>query len=130
MQATRQRNTAAEVSLQVALTASGLEYCVDKNPISGIRRRADLVFEDARVAVFVDGCFWHGCPKHGTLPKTNAEWWRKKIWTNKVRDADTDHRLSKEGWAIIRVWEHEDPRVAATRIVDIVRMAWKRLESR
>jgi len=74
-----------------------------------------------RVAVFVDGCFWHGCPKHATWPKTNAVWWRNKIEGNQRRDADTDARLAAAGWLSVRVWAHEKPAEAAERIAGIVR---------
>jgi DNA mismatch endonuclease (patch repair protein) len=70
--------------------------------------------------VFVDGCFWHGCPEHATWPKTNEEFWRQKIETNRLRDRDTDERLEKEGWMVIRVWEHEDSSNAADRVTRAV----------
>jgi DNA mismatch endonuclease (patch repair protein) len=81
-----------------------------------LRRRADVVFPRRRVAVFVDGCFWHGCPEHATSPKHNAEWWKEKLAANVRRDRDTDRRLSEAGWLVFRIWEHEDPRTAADRI--------------
>jgi len=70
--------------------------------------------------VFVDGCFWHGCPEHGTSPHTNSEWWTWKIQRNKDRDTDTNERLGELGWAVVRVWEHEDPEVAADRVLRTV----------
>jgi len=73
--------------------------------------------------VYLDGCYWHGCPKHGTWPKANAQWWREKIETNRRRDADTNQRLEEAGWTVLRFWEHEDPEVAATKIADVVRRA-------
>src|SRR5438105_2581206 len=90
MKQTGQRDTPPELALRRVLHANGFRYRVDYAPISGLRRRADIVFSAARVAVFVDGCFWHGCPDHGTWPKTNGNWWREKIQANKRRDADTD----------------------------------------
>jgi DNA mismatch endonuclease (patch repair protein) len=78
--------------------------------------------------VFVDGCFWHGCPEHGTWPKQNADWWREKIEANQRRDRDTDARLQAAGWTVIRVWEHEDPTQAADQIVEIVRQATRQRE--
>jgi DNA mismatch endonuclease (patch repair protein) len=78
------------------------------------------VFRKARVAVFVDGCFWHGCPEHGTRPASNAEWWQRKLAANRARDHDTDARLSTAGWQVVRVWEHEDPTEVAGRIAEIV----------
>jgi DNA mismatch endonuclease (patch repair protein) len=72
------------------------------------------------VAVFVDGCFWHGCPVHGTWPKANAEWWRAKILRNVQRDRDTDETLSEAGWKVLRFWEHEDPVKAARTVARVV----------
>lgn len=115
MQATRQRDTPPELALRRALHSLGLRYRVDF-PLPGLRRRADIAFPRARVAVFVDGCFWHGCPEHGTWPRANAEWWRRKIEANVRRDEDTNRRLETEGWLPLRVWEHEDPQVAAAKI--------------
>jgi DNA mismatch endonuclease (patch repair protein) len=86
-----------------------------------MRRRADLVFPSARVAVFVDGCFWHGCPEHATWPKQNAGWWRDKIEANRRRDRDTDARLREVGWQPVRVWEHEPVEEAARRIIEVFR---------
>lgn len=94
----------------------GLRYRVDLAPIRGLRRRADLVFTRARVAVYVDGCFWHQCPLHATFPKANAAWWRDKLDANVARDRDTDRRLADAGWTVVRIWEHEDPVVAADRV--------------
>jgi DNA mismatch endonuclease (patch repair protein) len=117
MSRTGQRDTAAELGLRRELHRRGLRYRVDVAPISGIRRRADVVFPRRRLAVFVDGCFWHGCPEHATWPKNNAEWWREKIEANRRRDRDTDRRFAEAGWSIFRVWEHEDASCAADRIV-------------
>lgn len=89
--------------------------------LPGLRRRADVVFGPARVAVFVDGCFWHGCPVHATWPKANSDYWREKIETNRLRDRDTDQRLAAAGWLVVRVWEHERPEEAAQRIEAVVR---------
>jgi DNA mismatch endonuclease (patch repair protein) len=120
MQATRRRDTPAELALRRELHARGFRYRVDYPPLENIRRRADIVFTRAKVAVFVDGCFWHGCPEHGTWPKQNADWWREKIEANRRRDTDTDERLTVNGWLSIRVWAHEKPVDAAERIVGIV----------
>jgi DNA mismatch endonuclease (patch repair protein) len=116
MRATRQRDTPLELALRSELHKRGLRYFVDRAPIQGWRRRADIVFPRAKVAVFVDGCFWHGCPEHGTWPKANAEWWKEKIETNVRRDRDTDKRLEQAGWVSMRVWGHEDAREAADRV--------------
>lgn len=85
-----------------------------------MRRRADVVFPRLRVAVYVDGCFWHNCPIHGTSPKANATWWREKLDRNRQRDVDTDRVLRAAGWTVVRVWEHEDANEAATRVADAV----------
>jgi DNA mismatch endonuclease (patch repair protein) len=84
------------------------------------RRRADLTFTAKRVVVFVDGCFWHGCPEHGTSPRTNGAWWAEKLQKNVDRDRETDACLRKSGWTVLRVWEHEDPDAALRRVVGIL----------
>jgi DNA mismatch endonuclease (patch repair protein) len=89
--------------------------------LPGVRREADVVFPRARVAVFVDGCFWHGCPDHASWPKANADWWREKIEANRRRDADTDERLREDGWAVVRMWTHEDPTEKSSEIAELVR---------
>lgn len=120
MSAQRVRDTAAETVLRRELHRLGLRYRVHRRPVRGVRREADVVFGPAKVAVFVDGCFWHGCPEHGTWPKRNGEFWRGKIEKNRARDADTDRRLAAEGWLAVRVWEHEDAVTAAARIASVV----------
>jgi DNA mismatch endonuclease (patch repair protein) len=119
MSAQRQRDTKAELELRSLLHRRGLRFRVHAL-LPGLRRRSDVVFTRARVVVFVDGCFWHGCPEHGTWPKQNADWWREKIEANQRRDRDTDARLRAAGWTVIRVWEHEDAMSASDRIVEAV----------
>ena len=126
MRRTGQRDTSAEHALRSVLFRMGLRYRVDLAPLVGLRRRADVVFTRAKVAVFVDGCFWHGCPVHATWPKANAEFWRTKIETNGTRDQDTNRRLIEAGWVVIRVWEHEEPEVAAKTIARTVRTSLRR----
>lgn len=121
MRRTRGRDTAPERALRSALHRRGLRFRVDARVMPEERRRADIVFTRARVAVFVDGCFWHGCPEHGTWPKANAGFWRAKIETNRARDADTDSRLGRAGWVVLRFWEHEDPEAAAEEVAAEVR---------
>jgi DNA mismatch endonuclease (patch repair protein) len=116
----RQRGTDVEIELRRALHALGLRYRLHVPLSRSPRRVADIVFIGARVAVFVDGCFWHGCPLHATWPKKNAEFWRAKIEANRARDADTTRRLRELGWEVIRVWSHEDPVEAARLIYDRV----------
>lgn len=115
----RRRDTKPEMAIRRLLFARGLRYRIDA-ALPGMRRRADLLFRSAKVAVFVDGCFWHGCPEHGTQPKNNAAWWAEKIAGNVQRDRDTDRRLAEAGWHVVRVWEHEPPAQAAQRIADLV----------
>ncbi|MDI5979389.1 very short patch repair endonuclease [Amycolatopsis magusensis] len=116
----KSRDTQIEVALRKVLHAHGFRYRVHRRPVRGVRREADIVFGPARVAVFVDGCFWHGCPEHGTWPRNNADFWQRKIETNRRRDKDTDERLAEEGWLSLRVWEHEKVDSAAARIIETV----------
>lgn len=116
----RQRGTDVEIELRRALHALGLRYRLQVPLSKKPRRVADIVFIGARVAVFVDGCFWHGCPLHAAWPKENAGFWRAKIEANRARDADTTRRLRELGWEVIRVWSHEDPVEAARLIYDRV----------
>jgi DNA mismatch endonuclease (patch repair protein) len=99
----------------------GFRYRIHRPIVAGTRRRVDISFGPAKVAVFVDGCFWHGCPRHGShVPKVNQDYWVEKIMKNKARDRDTDRKLRAAGWQIIRVWEHQDPDQAARRIAKSV----------
>lgn len=120
MQRQAQRDTKPELALRKAVWHRGFRYRVDYPPIRGMRRRADLVFTRAKVAVFVDGCFWHSCPEHGTIPGSNRQWWIDKLDANRSRDSDTDRRLREEGWTVVRVWEHENPEVAAEAVASAV----------
>lgn len=121
MQRVRQKNTSAESALRRELHACGLRYRIQVPVLTKPRRVADVAFSSPRVAVFVDGCFWHGCPLHATWPKQNAEFWRAKIVANQQRDRDTDVRLRAAGWEVVRVWAHETPKHAASRIAMLVR---------
>lgn len=116
----RQKGTRAEIDLRRALHARGLRYRLHVPLLTKPKRIADIVFPAARLAVFVDGCFWHGCPEHASWPKSNADFWREKIETNRSRDADTDQRLSALGWQTVRIWEHENATEAAIRIAELV----------
>jgi DNA mismatch endonuclease (patch repair protein) len=115
------RDTKPEMDLRRALWRKGLRYRVDGSPLKGMRRRADVVFGPAKVAVYVDGCFWHSCPEHATIPKNNRDWWIDKLEANVRRDRDTDRQLEKAGWLVIRVWEHDDASEAARRVETAVR---------
>jgi len=115
--------TSRELQLRRELHRRGLRFRVDRAvPVPGLgRRRCDIVFAPRRVAVFVDGCFWHSCPVHATAPKANSGWWAAKLARNVERDRDTDAKLAEAGWAVIRVWEHEIALEAAERIEQVVR---------
>lgn len=121
MCAVRQKDTAAEILVRRALHRMGLRYRVHVALLPNLRRKADIVFSRKRIAVMIDGCFWHGCPLHGSMSKVNVDFWTDKIATNQRRDRDTDRRLLDAGWTVIRVWEHEDPFQAAIRIARAVR---------
>lgn len=121
MRANRSRDTAPELAVRRQVHRLGLRYRVGTRPLPAIRRTADLVFRGARVAVFIDGCWWHGCPEHSTAAKTNAAFWSGKIAANRERDADTNRRLAEAGWSVVRVWEHDDPAEAALRVAEAVR---------
>jgi DNA mismatch endonuclease, patch repair protein len=120
MQNTKRRDTPAELALRSLLHRLGLRFRVEY-PLPGLRRRADVAFPRRKIAVFVDGCFWHGCPEHATWPRANAEWWRAKIEGNVARDRDTDARLLDAGWRVVRIWEHEAPPDGASRVVAAIR---------
>lgn len=116
----RQKSTQAELDLRKALHARGLRYRLHAPLLTKPRRVADIVFPGVHVAVFVDGCFWHGCPEHASWPKSNADFWRGKIEANRARDADTDDRLKALGWKTVRIWEHENVDSAADRIATLI----------
>jgi DNA mismatch endonuclease, patch repair protein len=117
----RRRDTRPELELRRLLHAAGYRYRVDFQ-VGGLRRRTvDLAFTQAKVAVFVDGCFWHACPEHATWPRSNAEWWRDKLQANVERDRETDRWLRDLGWSVVRVWEHETPVEAAKGVATAVR---------
>lgn len=112
----RTRDTAPEIALRRELHRRGMRFFVDRAPLPGLRRRADLVFPRRRVAIYVDGCFWHRCPQHATDPRRNGEWWADKLAGNVARDRATDSALGEAGWRVIRIWEHEDAVEAAIRV--------------
>lgn len=130
MTSNRGRDTKPELALRRRLHARGLRYRVDAPPLATARRRADIVFVSARVAVFVDGCFWHRCPIHGTLPMSNRDYWQPKLDRNAERDRETDGLLKAAGWLVIRVWEHEDPAMAARIVARSVRDRTRRIARR
>ncbi|MFJ3229511.1 very short patch repair endonuclease [Streptomyces sp. NPDC086787] len=101
------RDTAPEIAVRRLLHAAGLRYRVNMRVPGMSRRTIDIAFTKTKIAVFLDGCFWHGCPEHATRPKANAEWWRTKLDRNMARDRETTAHLTAEGWTVLRFWEHE-----------------------
>jgi DNA mismatch endonuclease, patch repair protein len=130
MSRVRQRDTSAEMALRRELHRRNLRYRVNYTVLAKPRRVADVVFPRLKIAVFVDGCFWHGCPEHASWPKSNAEFWREKIEANRARDADTNVRLTEAGWRVIRVWEHANPGDAADEIFELVKSRRSILEKK
>jgi DNA mismatch endonuclease (patch repair protein) len=121
MLANRPRDTKPELAVRRRLHARGLRYLVDKAPIASMRSRADLVFRGARIAVFIDGCYWHSCPEHRTVPKSNPEYWSAKLAANRDRDERVVLELREVGWLALRFWEHEDPDAVADAVERRVR---------
>ena len=120
MQGNKSRDTKPELRLRKAAHARGLRFRVSQRPLRELRRTADLLFTRAKIAVYVDGCFWHGCPQHHTVAKTNADFWAEKVAKNRERDRETDRLLAESGWLTIRIWEH-DP---VDEAVDRIHAAW------
>ncbi|MBT8225809.1 MAG: very short patch repair endonuclease [Dactylosporangium sp.] len=106
-------STKPEVALRRELHRRGLRFRINHPELPG---RPDVAFTRARVAVFVDGCFWHRCPEHGTAPRNNRDWWQAKLDRNVARDRAKDADLAGLGWTVLHVWEHEAPDVAADRV--------------
>lgn len=127
MQAIRSRDTQPERLIRRLVHASGLRYRVAAKPIPDLRRTADMVFRPTKVAVFIDGCYWHGCPDHYVPPKTNSGYWSGKVAGNMARDNDTNQRLREAGWQVLRFWEHEPSDTCALSIVDAVRQRQREL---
>jgi DNA mismatch endonuclease (patch repair protein) len=115
----RERDTACEVALRRELWRMGYRYRKHYR-VPGMRREIDVAFLGPRVAVLVDGCFWHACPEHGTLPRRNREWWQDKLDANVARDRDTDARLRAIGWTVVRLWEHTKVDDAVTMVAAAV----------
>jgi DNA mismatch endonuclease (patch repair protein) len=109
MQRQRRRDTKPEVEIRRLLHAAGFRFRVDTILEPDLRARGDIVWRGRKTVVFVDGCFWHGCPEHATQPKANADWWREKLAGNVTRDRRTDAELTARGWRVLRYWEHERP---------------------
>ena len=107
------KSTGPELRLRREMHRLGMRYRLHPKHLPG---RPDVALTSARIAIFVDGCFWHGCPEHGTAPKNNREWWSNKISANIARDRHKDLQLAQLGWLVIHIWEHDDPHEAALRI--------------
>ncbi|MEU6080624.1 very short patch repair endonuclease [Streptomyces sp. NPDC047108] len=114
------KDTTPELAVRRLLHASGRRYRLHRKVPGHPRRTIDIAFPGTKIAVFLDGCFWHGCPQHATHPKANADWWRRKLERNIARDHETTESLTSEGWTVLRFWEHEDPLAVADRIANVV----------
>ena len=126
MSVAKTSGTQPEMAIRRLLFKAGLRYRVQYR-VSGLARRSiDIAFPRVRLAIFVDGCFWHGCERHRSVPTSNAEWWMAKLTENRLRDNDTGKRLSNFGWSVLRFWEHDNPQLVASKILRVV----QRLSSR
>lgn len=123
MQGNRSQNTKPELDVRRLLHAKGLRYRVNFRPLPSLRRTADIVFTRARIAVFIDGCFWHGCPTHYRAPGSNVVYWSAKVSRNHSRDIETTERLKATGWTVLRFWAHEEPGAVADDIARAVRQS-------
>jgi DNA mismatch endonuclease (patch repair protein) len=117
------RDTRPEMAIRRLLHAQGLRYRVCIKVPGAPRRTIDIAFTRAKIAVFVDGCFWHGCPDHGLVPASNRQWWVDKILRNRDRDAETSDLLVAAGWCVVRAWEHEPAADVVDRVSGLVRAA-------
>lgn len=120
MLSNRGRDTGPELDVRKLLHAAGARFRVDFPPLGG-RRRADIVFTKKHLAIFIDGCFWHSCPEHATVPTRHSEYWIPKLQRNVERDREMDELLQQHDWTVLRFWEHEDPGVVARVILDTTR---------
>lgn len=122
IQGNRSRDTKPELAVRRLIHAAGLRYKVNARPERDLRRTADILFTRQRIAVFIDGCYWHGCGQHARVPsKANADYWSKKLARNVERDADTTVKLQRAGWQVLRYWEHDAPQAVAESIVNVIR---------
>ncbi|WP_281504711.1 very short patch repair endonuclease [Williamsia sp. DF01-3] len=117
----RRKNTAPEVEVRRELHARGVRFRTDVKLERDLRTRADIAWRRLKLAIFIDGCFWHGCPEHATRPAANAEWWAVKLDGNIARDRRTDAILADRGWTVLRFWEHQAPADVADAIVAVLR---------
>lgn len=107
MKGNKGRDTQPELAVRSALHSMGLRFRKNARPLADLRCTADIVFPTERVAVFIDGCFWHGCPEHGRVPKTNSTYWSEKLERNALRDKRNETALEEAGWVVLRYWEHD-----------------------
>jgi DNA mismatch endonuclease (patch repair protein) len=115
------RDTVPERAVRSELHRRGLRFRKDLPlRVPGRVVRPDVVFTRARLAVFVDGCFWHRCPKHGNVPRANGDYWRPKLERNVARDRAVDAALGEVGWRVLRAWEHEPPSTVADRVLAVL----------
>ena len=121
MVANKARDTKPELAVRRLLHARGLRYRVNAKPEPDLQRTADVLFSRWKVAVFVDGCYWHGCPQHYRAPRTNAGFWEAKVTRNRERDAETTRLLEERGWSVLRFWAHLDPEHVAEVVEEAVR---------
>lgn len=120
MSNTKGRDTAAELAIRKELHRRGFRYYVNRRPEKGLRRTADILFPRVRIAIMIDGCFWHGCPEHYRPASTRSSFWAAKVETNRARDLDTNLRFGEAGWVVLRFWEHETPMAVADHIADAI----------
>lgn len=130
MQGNRARDTGPELAVRRTLHAAGLRYRLQVAAIPGLRRTIDIAFPRQHVAIFIDGCYWHGCPEHYSSPKANAEFWREKVERNRARDADTTARLEAAGWTVLRFWTHQTPASIAAQIETVVSASQRAIAAR
>lgn len=116
MRSNRATGSRPELAFRQILHARGFRYRVNARPVEDVRRTADILFRKQKLAVFIDGCFWHRCPEHGSQPKSNSHYWTPKLEKNVQRDEDTNNRLMQAGWSVLRFWEHEDPEFVSEQI--------------
>jgi DNA mismatch endonuclease (patch repair protein) len=121
----RQRDTDCELAVRKVLHRRGFRYFVDRRAEPDIKVRADMLFPRTKLAIFIDGCFWHGCPEHRTLPRSNTDWWTNKFSQNRARDEQGTAALTNRGWTVLRFWAHEDPEL----VVDLIKSTIARLKS-
>lgn len=122
MKKVRVKDTDEEMAVRRILFATGLRYRIyyqPKTPNIG-RGSIDIAFPKKKLAIFIDGCFWHGCPVHGMVPKANRKWWLKKLAENKGRDSKISRILESDGWTVLRFWTHQSPEEMVTTIIETI----------